>query len=218
MWCWLKRFSPIFFMLLFMGCKSGNMIQSGNKIYPEKWQIPIEAALSHYPELQHVRIEFRERIRIVPLATRPSWFSLLKPHLKRTYLITISRKSIPMLTPILLENLSPKAQIGVIGHELAHVADMKRFRFWGFLKHGFRYTFSGSYGDTFEFQTDSLCIEHGLGFELLAWSVEVRQKLGSTQFFQEKSKSQKQERYMNPETILKQMKKKDFVLADSLKQ
>ena len=112
-----------------------------------------------------------------------------------------------MLDSILFKNLSTDAQIGVLGHELSHVADLKRFGFFGFLRHAFLYTFSKKYGDQFEFNTDRICIEHGLGFKLLAWSREVRRKLHKKQFFQEKSTDDMPERYMNPETILKEMEK-----------
>lgn len=205
--------------LLLGGCKSiytnrTNLLN--NKSYPEKWAAPIKAALLYYPELEHINIEFKEKWRIVPLSTRPSLFSLFKPHNKRTYLIIISRKSIPILTPILLKNLSLKAQIGVLGHELAHIADMQRFGFRGFVKHGIRYTFSSKYGDQFEYQTDSLCIVHGLGPELKCWSIEVREKIGHTQIFKEKRESLKKERYMSPMTIEEMMQKLAPVCADSL--
>ena len=109
------------------------------------------------------------------------------------------------LESILLKNLSLNAQIGVLGHELAHVADMKSFSFWRVVGHGIRYTLSKPYGDRFEFGTDRIAIEHGFGLPLYCWSAEVRRKLSSTSFFREQANNSKRERYMNPNTILNQM-------------
>lgn len=212
MW-WLPKLFSVAVCLMLCADASffhkGKVQTNGTKQFPEKWAQPINIALSHYPELENVAIVFRGRMRIVPLATRPAYTSLAKPHRRRTYYVTISVKTIPMLKPILFDSLSPEAQVGVIGHELAHIADMERFGFWGFVKHGIRYTFSESYGDAFEYRTDSLAIVHGLGKALKAWSTEVRQKLGTTFFQQQQSKQKSRERYMNPETIDRMMQHLD---------
>ncbi|HOY97061.1 MAG TPA: hypothetical protein PK509_15050, partial [Catalimonadaceae bacterium] len=63
------------------------------------------------------------------------------------------------------------------------------------------------YGDQFEFNTDRICIQHGLGLKLLAWSREVRNKLKMKQFDREKSSDEIPERYMNPDTILKEIQR-----------
>lgn len=192
----------------FASCHSQkNVVERKCKFYPAKWEKPVLAALAQYPELEHIRIRFRKKRRITPLATRPTFFSLFQSHYHRTYLVTISSKSLKVLKPILFDSLSDSAKIGVLGHELAHISDMKRFGFWGFLGHSGRYIFNERYGDSFEYQTDSLCIVHGLGPELKVWSKEVRAKLGSTHFFQQKSKKKERERYMNPETIQRIMDK-----------
>ena len=60
--------------------------------------------------------------------------------------------------------------------------------------------------DTFEFNTDKRCIDHGLGFQLLSWSKEVREKLKLTRWGGAKNPEGKNERYMNPETIINVMK------------
>jgi len=66
---------------------------------------------------------------------------------------------------------------------------------------------STKYIDRFEFRTDSICIAHGLGYQLLAWSSFVRQKMhrknwdGSDNVHQTMEK----ERYMNLSTIRKRI-------------
>ena len=162
-------------------------------------------ALSQYPELKNVNIKFVIAKTEVPLMASPTFWSLFRRKSKRTFQIQISEKSMDFLNPILLKNLSLNAQIGVLGHELAHISDMKSFSFWRFVGHGIKYTLSKPYGDRFEFGTDRIAIEHGFGLPLYCWSAEVRRKLNSTAFFRKQENNSKRERYMNPNTILNQM-------------
>jgi hypothetical protein len=59
--------------------------------------------------------------------------------------------------------------------------------------------------DKFEYNTDKRCIEHYLGFHLLSWSKEVREKLDLTIWGGANKPDAKSERYMNPEKILQTM-------------
>lgn len=170
-------------------------------------------ALAHYPELKETRIVFRMKTRVVPLATAPAFFSSFRKKEKRKFKVTISRQSIKLIRPILLKNLSLNAQIGVIGHELAHVSDFstRSFRRLAGVLTG---QLSRKYLDQMEFNTDKRCIEHGLGFQLLAWSSEVRTKLSflakkETSHPENKQKEKKRERYMSPASIQKVMSELD---------
>jgi len=162
-------------------------------------------ALSKYPELKTVEIEFVTKKTDIPLMATPTFWSIFRRKSKRTFQVQISEKSKDFLESILLKNLSLNAQIGVLGHELGHIADMKSFSFWRFLIHGIRYTISDNYGDQFEFRTDRIAVQHGLGLPLYCWSSEVRRKLKTGPFAQEIEKNDKRERYMNPGTILKEI-------------
>ena len=85
------------------------------------------------------------------------------------------------LSPILLKNLNTNSQIGVIGHELAHIYEYNSkgsaFFFRLAIKH-----LSRRKMDEFEYNTDRQCIEHFLGYQLFAWSQEVRIKLKTDQW------------------------------------
>lgn len=176
-----------------------------NKTIPTKFDTAIRIALSFYPELKDVKIKIRVKNKLAPLAARPTiWSLFLKPS-KRKYIITISNTTIKFLNPILLKNLGFNSQIGVLGHELAHISEYnskKGIFFIGLaLKH-----LSKKQMDTFEYNTDKRSIEHGLGYQLLCWSKEVRDKLTLNQWGGANSPKGKRERYMNPETIIKTMK------------
>jgi hypothetical protein len=175
----------------------------GNKQLPPDFEKQTLLALSHFEELKRIKIKFKVKRKLVPLATHPTVFtSFFKPE-KRRYKITISKKSIKMLSPILLKNLNYNAQIGVLGHELSHVADFNSKSFGGILKILFG-NFSSSFLDRFEYNTDKICIEHGLGYQLLAWSKNVNDSLhlhSSDKATKEQNTAKKKERYMRPSTI-----------------
>ncbi|TEB40289.1 hypothetical protein D0809_31370, partial [Flavobacterium circumlabens] len=81
------------------------------------------------------------------------------------------------LKPILLENLSFNAQIGVLGHELSHVSDYSTKGFGKMMNLLRIELLSKDKVDAFESQTDLYCIEHGLGYQLLDWSKSVRENI-----------------------------------------
>ena len=103
---------------------------------------------------------------------------------------------------------SPKSfnsQIGVIGHELGHISDYNKRPGIYFIKLLFMHL-NKSKMDRFEYNTDMRCIEHGLGYQLLSWSTEVRLKLNLIQWKGIKHIEGKgRERYMNPESIMKEI-------------
>ena len=75
-----------------------------------------------------------------------------------------------------------------MGHELGHLYHYNFKRGVYFielvLKHLNKKTM-----DKFEYNTDMICIKHGLGFQLLSWSKEVREKLDLKQFIPERLKN-----------------------------
>ena len=185
-----------------------------NKIIPSRFVKQILIALSYFPALAETEIQFRIIPARTPLESRPEWRRLIGGRKSRSYIITISSKTIPQLDPILFENLDFNAQIGVIGHELSHILDFESRSLMGLVQLGAGQV-SKRYLDRFEFRTDSLCIANGLGHQLLAWSRFVRNALHSENWSgagQILSGGMKRERYMNPSTIISQMGKLELYL------
>ena len=125
---------------------------------------------------------------------------------KRDYEITISDSTEQMLTPILFQNLPFNAQIGVIGHELGHVIEFSSMVTIRIMEHAAN-SISSKYVDHFEFETDSICIAHGLGYQLLSWSTYVRHVMHKDNWdgADNVHKPMMRERYMNPSTIQKRI-------------
>lgn len=160
-------------------------------------------ALSYFPELKDIKIKFRVKNRETPLATRPAFFSMFCSAKKRTYIITISEKSTNYLDAIVFKNLNYNAQIGVLGHELCHVSDYLNKGFGKMCNVAAIEIFSKKAVDKFEFNTDLNCINHGLGYQLLDWSINVRENLKRVNWLGavNLTADEKSERYMNPSTI-----------------
>lgn len=180
-----------------------------NKELVASYESQILIALSYFPELKGVKIIFRIKNRTTPLATRPSLLSMFQTAKKRTYIITISEKSTNYLDTIVFKKLNYNAQIGVLGHELCHVSDYLTKGFGQMNRIGLDIIFSKKRIDTFEFNTDMNCINHGLGYQLLDWSINVRENLKRVNWrgAVNLTADEKSERYMNPNTIIELLSK-----------
>ncbi len=178
-----------------------------NKILPSGYEEQTILALSHFPELKDTYIQFRLHPSHATLRTRIDAFSLLKRRDHRYYVITISSRTIEKLKLIMFSQMSSNAQVGILGHEISHALDFSKKNFWQCIVSGTRHL-SPEFVDSLEFHTDLICIKHGLGRELEAWSRFVRTNMrvknwrGSDYVNQP---GQQHERYMNPDTIEKVM-------------
>lgn len=177
-----------------------------NKQLPEKFALQALIALSYYPELKNTQIAFVVKPAYSLLQTRPKGHGIFCRSTRR-FTITISDSSYWKLEPIRLDPMNFNAQIGVIGHELGHVADFTRRSFINLAWSGVRHI-SSKYIDRFEYRTDSICIAHGLGYQLLAWSRFVRATLHTDNYdgADNIDKPMMRERYMNPNTIIAHIK------------
>lgn len=176
-----------------------------NKEIPKQFEKPILTALSYFPELKDVHIVFRIKKAYTPLTTKPNVAGVFKRKNHRTYIITISDKTIDTLTPLLYKNLSFDEQVGIMGHELSHVVDFNSKNFFQTVANGVSHI-SKKFLDKMEFNTDLICIQHGLGKYLEAYSMHVRNSMHvhnwrGVDYVNEENETH--ERYMNPDTIEK---------------
>ena len=178
-----------------------------NKTIPAVCEKEVLAALAHFPELEKTHVTFKLQSSHSTLKTKINFWSILNRRDRRKYTVIISTKSEPKLEPLLFNNLPEQARIGILGHELSHVSDFSKKSFFQCMGVGLGHL-SQSYLDSLEFHTDKLCIQHGLGPQLRAWSSFIRETMKVENWrgsdFADKPES-KIERYMNPSTIDKEM-------------
>jgi hypothetical protein len=176
-----------------------------HKKIPVQFELPILLALSHFPELKDMHIKFRVKHAYTPLTTRPDMASMFLPRGLRTYVITISDRTIDTLSHLLYAHLDLEEQIGIMGHELSHVTDFSSKTFLESVL-SLAGHLSAANVDKMEYHTDMICIQHGLGKYLEAYSMHVRKVMhvhnwrGVDYVL---NNDQLHERYMNPGTIEK---------------
>src|SRR4051812_7248710 len=138
-----------------------------NQITTSDYEAPFLEALKHYPELQGITIE--PVVKNNPLfyyAARPAINSVLKPRLKRKYFLVIAKKTKePLEENALLKNLPFDAQVGILGHELAHTADYTKRNLLSLLLFSLLYPIP-YFRRRIERATDLSAVAHGLGKEL----------------------------------------------------
>jgi hypothetical protein len=178
-----------------------------NKLIPPQYEKQILLALSYFPELVNTEIEFRFKHTNTSFSTVPTATSILQQSGSRKYVITISDSAEKILVPLELKNLPFNAQVGVIGHELSHVADFDSRKLFGLVRIAAGHL-SQHFLDRFERRTDSLCIAHGLGYQLLAWSSFIRTTMHTGNWTGSVNIGKGpmlREKYMNPSTIKEQI-------------
>jgi hypothetical protein len=164
----------------------------------------------YFDEISFEHIKIIKRKQLIPFTSTPSFLNVFRIKTNWKYTIAVSSETIPRLAAVLFDSLSLNGRIGVLGHELSHVADFQSNSRWYMVKILFQHL-SQKKMDSFEYNTDLICINHGLGYQLLAWSKDTHKQLAKGTI----KISFKNERYMYPETIEKIIG--DIMLYDSLK-
>jgi len=157
-------------------------------------------ALSFYPKLKDVRIEFvfNENIRKSVMQAQPKFVTMFGSRKKRTYIIKISHwfnlkgKSIP------IHELPEDVLIGWIGHELGHIMDYLKRSTWSMILFGIGYLTSKSFIISAERVADTYAVNHGLGEYILATKDFILHEAGMSEAYIRKI----QRLYLPPEEII----------------
>lgn len=138
-----------------------------NKFIHPKARAATLVALSFYPELKNKHIDFIYRKIKTTMQCIPVPNSMLDKNAERSYSIYINN-DIHFAGP-LFDSLPFNAQIGIIGHELAHVIDYENSTILQIIQLGLKYS-TGSFDSNYEKRIDSLTVKRGLGWQLFDWS------------------------------------------------
>lgn len=180
-----------------------------NKIYPANMEKLVLYTLSFLPELAEHKITFKVRPKGAPLSSRPAWGTLWRSARKRRYMVFIHQGQDTSFFGSLFSRASIPAKIGILGHELCHVSNFSRKTSMGLLGIGVAHI-SKPYMDRFEFNTDSLVIEKGMGRYLREWTGMFDAMFsGSGDPFKNKN-TPTGERYMSAATIERYMQKSAY--------
>jgi hypothetical protein len=186
------------------------IIYGVNKRMPREFQKQIIYALSYFPELKTTPIDFiLEKGSSGVISTRPKWTSTFMNARHRSYVVFIGDSSRNKIPQFMFRNSPVNGQVGIIGHELTHIYNFSQKNTLGLLGIGVNHI-SQKYMDRFENKTDSVCIERGLGHQLVDWNIYLRKAFGMMDpdngpdpFFPDTAR----ERYMSPARIREVMAK-----------
>lgn len=146
-----------------------------HKNLPKGFELQTLVALSHYPELRDVRIDFIVDDVAIPLSSRPHWASMWRSARNRTYLVVIDDTFNGPRDALLLKNQPFNAQIGIIGHELAHTVYYLDRSFLGIM--GDALCQLSDCRIDFERRTDRRLVDYGLGWQRYDHAMFVRGRL-----------------------------------------
>jgi len=146
-----------------------------NKKLPQGFELQALLALSHYPELRDTKINFIVADVSIPLSSRPHWSSMLRSAKNRTYQVIIDSELNGSREALLLKNQPFNAQVGIIGHELAHTVYYLDRSFFGIVGNALcQFT---DCRIRFERATDRRLIDYGLGWQRFDHATFVRTQI-----------------------------------------
>ncbi|MGM0646792.1 MAG: hypothetical protein ACQESZ_00230 [Bacteroidota bacterium] len=182
---------------------------SRNKIIPEDIVRAALKALSFYPELVNIKIEFRfsENIRKSVMQAQPLYITMYKPRKKRSYLIKISRYFFLKGKKMHLHDLPEDVLVGWLGHELGHIMDYKRRDAWSMILFGIGYITSKSFIMSAERFADTYAVNHGLGDYILATKNFILHQAGMPKEYIRKINKL----YLPPEEIIEMIEEKELL-------
>lgn len=142
-----------------------SLLYSHNKKFLPKIELQALIALSFYPELKDVKIVFKRKRLKTTMAARPTYGSLLKRRKNRTYVIYLN--DFPDVD-VPFDSTSFNAQVGIIGHELAHIIDYESMTKFELVMLGIKYK-NKKFRAEMEANTDIRTIYRGLGWQVWAF-------------------------------------------------
>ncbi|MEM7551280.1 MAG: hypothetical protein AAF363_16490 [Bacteroidota bacterium] len=141
-----------------------------NKSIPVELKEEIVEALSHFPELKNVKIEFRFKDQIEGsfMQAQPKVASLFNTQKLRSYVINIKKHFQSEDTIVHMASLPKSVLVGWIGHELGHILDYHKKDFFSITELGIGYLLSEDYIKATELRADIHAIQHGLSDKITA--------------------------------------------------
>lgn len=135
-----------------------------NKRIPKEIQSNFFTAIGYYPELSKVNIKVRYGHIKTTMQCRPRWDFLFHKKKNRSYVIYIDNTT-KNANGVFYKEMPLNAQIGVIGHELAHVVDYQTMNNLQIIRFGIDYLKSPKKKEI-ENRTDLIAIHRGLGHQI----------------------------------------------------
>ena len=176
------------------------IVVQNNKIIPENILEEANIALSFYPELKDVKIEFKykKNIKDAFMQAQPKFTDLFKRKKNRSYYVFMSHKFLIEDEEFSMAEVPSEVLIGWLGHELGHIMDYLDKSTWEMAKFGARYVTSEKFIRKAERTADTYAINNGMGNYIFA----TKDFILNHSYFSDAYKARKNRLYLSPEEIM----------------
>lgn len=132
--------------------------------------------LKFYPKMlvKNIVIKYNTSSSIVK--TKPKFSSIFKMPAQRVYVVSFSKRTKTTLDSVLLDNLSFNSQLGLIANQVSQIEDMSTGGFFNFIGWYFK-QLSHKGKKTILTDAEEKTVEVGLGYQLLSYNRECKEKL-----------------------------------------
>ncbi|MFD2099742.1 hypothetical protein [Flagellimonas iocasae] len=170
------------------------------KTIPEIIRPEVEIALTHFPELEDVPIEFKfkKNIKKSVMQAQPTLQGIFSSKENRSYRILISEKFKITGQEYQTTNVPQDVLIGWIGHELGHVMDYQNRSGINLVAFGFRYAFLKDYVKKAERAADSFAVLRGMSNYIIKTKRFILENADIDPLYKERIK----EYYLSPDEIM----------------
>lgn len=169
----------------------------------------VRIALSYYPDLKDIPIEFKfkEHIKKSTMQAQPKFSSFFKSRKKRSYVVLISKHIKISNKEFRTKDIPRAVMIGWLGHELGHIVDYQSRDNLNLVGFGLQYLFSVDYIKHAERTADSVAVDRGMGEYIIATKRFILDHAEISETY----KSRMRKFYLSPEEIMQMVDKVDSV-------
>ncbi|MEL4307995.1 hypothetical protein [Joostella sp. CR20] len=175
-------------------------VKLSNKTIPLTIRKEVVKALSFYPTLNDVTIEFKfkENLQKSFMQAQPVFTSIFNTPKNRKYRIYISSDFNIEGEKFTIDSIPEEVLVGWIGHELGHIMDYMNRSSFNLISFGFKYLFIGKHIREAERTADVYAVNHGMGSYILATKNFILNHTSLSEKYKNRIKSL----YLSPEDIV----------------
>ena len=195
----------LLFISLFVSCSSikplaEKVLYNENKVIPVEILDEAKVALSFFPELEDVRIEFKYKKNIEDsfMQAQPDFSDVFRRKSKRSYNIFISDRFLIEDDEVSLKDVPSDVLVGWLAHELGHIMDYRDRSAMGMVVFGLTYITSNDFLVEAERMADVYAVNNGSSQYILATKEFILNHAGFTDEYKRKIAKL----YLSPDEIL----------------
>nr|WP_321226374.1 hypothetical protein [uncultured Psychroserpens sp.] len=189
-----------------------SLFMSSQHIIPDSIHNEVTTALSYYPELDNINIEFRfkKNIKKSTMQARPRFGSFFRSKKNRKYVILISETFKISDTTFKTRDIPFDIFTGWIGHELGHIMDYQNRSKPNLIWFGLKYLISDNHIVEAERAADSFAVSHGMEDYILKTKDFILNHANITKSYKDRIKKY----YLSPEEIMELVKTRDLEIVE----